>query len=95
MTARALVRDGTMPLWQQLLADLRSALRQCPRMAVGVVQDGAPELWTVVTDALKGEASVSTWCEAIDRFHLNERLGAALQIAEPMSTVPGAQSPWR
>ncbi len=26
MTARALVRDGTMPLWQQLLADLRRRL---------------------------------------------------------------------
>lgn len=92
----ATASEGSERIMKQLLADLRSALRQSPRMAVGVVQDGAPELWTVVTDALMGEASVSTWCEAIDRFHLNERLGAALQIVEPTSTeTPSRYERWQ
>ena len=92
----ATASEGSERIMKQLFADLRSALRQSPRMAVGVVQDGAPELWTVVTDALMGEASVSTWCEAIDRLHLNERLGAALQIVEPTSTeTPSRYERWQ
>jgi hypothetical protein len=66
-----------------LMADLRHALRQDPRLAVGVIQDGAPELWTLLTTALAAEPRVTTYYEAIDRYHLTERLADVLRRVEP------------
>jgi hypothetical protein len=36
----------------RMMADVRRARAQAPRMPVGVVQDGAPELWTLMRTAL-------------------------------------------
>jgi len=66
-----------------LMADLRHALRHDPGLAVGVIQDGAPELWTLLTTALAAEPLVTTYYEAIDRYHLNERLADVLRSVEP------------
>jgi hypothetical protein len=66
----------------RLMADLRNALRQAPDLAVGIVQDGAPELWNLLRNALVNEPLVSKWYEAIDRYHLNERLGEVLRFTE-------------
>ena len=66
-----------------LMADLRQALRQAPTLAVGVIQDGAPELWNLLRPAVLAEPPVTTYYEAIDRYHLNERLGAVLRALEP------------
>ena len=74
-----------------LLADVRQALRQVPSLAVGVVQDGAPELWTLLRSALAAEPLVTTFYEAIDRYHLNERLAEVLRSVEPDAATRRAQ----
>ena len=66
-----------------MMADLRHALSQAPALAVGVVQDGAPELWNLLSAAIVAEPLVTTYYEAIDRYHLNERLGEVLRYVEP------------
>lgn len=78
----ALPDEGPEGVAAQLGADLRNALRQNPKLKIGIVQDGAPELWNALREMLKAEG-VSDWEEAIDRWHLNERLGEALQMVEP------------
>ena len=37
----------------RMSADVRSALRENSSLSVGIVQDGAPEMWNVVRDAFK------------------------------------------
>ena len=83
--AAAAHESPTEQIVSRIMADLRSALRAAPTLAVGVVQDGAPELWNLVSPALAAEPLVAeTRCyEAIDRYHLNERLGNILRCTEP------------
>jgi hypothetical protein len=50
-------------------------------LSVVVVQDGAPEMWNEIRPALR-RARVDKWKEVLDRFHLNERLSAALELSE-------------
>ena len=66
-----------------LMADLRHALRQDATVAVGIIQDGAPELWNLLRAGIAAEPQVTTCYEAIDRYHLNEHLGGALRALEP------------
>lgn len=78
----------------KLIADLRNALRQQPKLKVGVIQDGAPELWNTLRAALRA-AGISNWEEGIDRWHLNERLGKALHAVESDEDKRAAQlSAW-
>ena len=70
-----------------VMADLRAALRQVPTLAVGVLQDGAPELWHLLDPALAAEPLVTSYEVAIDRYHLNARLGAVLRYVEPDAAV--------
>jgi hypothetical protein len=70
-------------LTTRMMADVARARAQVSRMPVGVVQDAAPELWTLVATALTTEARLRRWHEAIDRYHLNERLGEVLRLVEP------------
>lgn len=77
-------------LVRPMLADLRHALQQDPTLAVGVVQDGAPELWTLLSEAVVAEPLVTRYYEAIDRYHLTERLAdllTALDIDAPTRTA--------
>ena len=71
----------------RLMADLRSALRQAPELAIGLVQDGAPEMWNLLRSAIAKEPLVTTWYQAIDRYHVNERLGEVLRLVEPDATA--------
>lgn len=70
-------------LTTRMMADVTRARAQRTRLPVGVVQDAAPELWTLVRTALTTQTRLRTWHEAIDRYHLNERLAAVLQLVEP------------
>jgi hypothetical protein len=70
-------------LTTRLMADLRRARDQAPRLPVGVVHDAAPELWALVRSALATETRLRRWHEAIDRYHLNERLAEILRLVEP------------
>ena len=75
--------DDPAALVARMRADVRRAREQDPRLPVGVVQDAAPELWTLMRSGLQTEARLRRWHEAIDRYHLNERLAEILRITEP------------
>lgn len=73
-----------------MMADVRNALRRNPHLRVGVVQDGAPEMWNLVRPAL-AQAGATRWLEAIDRYHLNERIARVLKVIEPDPDARKAQ----
>ena len=75
--------DDPATLVARMMADVQRAREQDPRLPVGVVQDAAPELWTLLRDGLKTETRLRRWYEGIDRYHLNERLAEILRITEP------------
>ena len=78
-------------LVRPMMADLRHALRQVPALAVGVIQDGAPELWNLLRPALLAEPLVTACYEAIDRYHLTERLADVLRYGEPDASTHRAR----
>ena len=78
-------------LVRPMMADLRHALQQAPALAVGVVQDGAPELWNLLGAAVADNPLVTTYYEAIDRYHLNGRLADVLRYVEPDVAVRTAR----
>ena len=88
VTRRYAIPGGDDPadLVTRLMADVRRARAQAPRLRVGVIQDAAPELWTLMRDGLTTEAQLRQWEEGIDRYHLNERLAEILRITEPDAT---------
>lgn len=50
------------------MADLRHALRQDPTLAVGIIQDGAPELWTLLRAGIAAEPQVPVRAMRIDAW---------------------------
>ncbi len=78
--------DDPALLAAQMLRDVRAAVRREPNLVVGVVQDGAPEMWNVMRDALQplvDEGLIDNWEEGIDRYHLLERLAEATKLTVP------------
>src|SRR6185503_15872625 len=67
------------------VADLRHALGAAPRLNVGIVQDGAPELWFLIWETLQNvrELKKKRWRETVDRFHLMQRLAQVLEVLIP------------
>lgn len=72
--------QGPENIIKRMMADVREARRQRPELQVGVVQDGAKELWKLLREALKDQLGIEDQLEAIDRFHLSERLGKVLKV---------------
>lgn len=78
--------DCPSALAKRMAADVEAALTRDPTLAVGCVQDGAPEMWSVTGSALGAlqRQGVFPVChEAVDRFHVLERLGECLVVIEP------------
>jgi len=77
--------DDPSELVARMCADVEAAVRRAPHLEVGIVQDGAPEMWNVSRAGLERlveRGVISGWLEGIDRYHLLERLAAALVIVE-------------
>ncbi len=75
--------DDPRDLVTQMTADVRSAVRRRPALQVGIMQDGAPEMWNRTREGLeqlREERVITGWQEGIDRYHLLERLGDALAL---------------
>ncbi len=72
--------DGPDDVVRRMSADIAAYLSRKPSLHVGLVQDGAPEMWSTVRSALEAEPLVTSWTEAIDRYHLAERLGEAAAL---------------
>jgi hypothetical protein len=81
--------DDPRDLVARMTADVGSALRQRANLPVGIVQDGAHEMWNRTREGLQqlcDRGCLVTWHEGIDRYHLMERLGESLKIVEPHAT---------
>ena len=74
--------DDPQRLVERMVADIRRARQQDAKLPIGVVQDGAHEMWNLMREGLAAEPSVSTYFEAIDRYHVVERLAKALELVE-------------
>jgi hypothetical protein len=77
----ASAEEGPEDLIARMMADVRHARAQRPNLPVVLVQDGALELWGRMWDALRANG-IHRWHEAIDRFHLNEKIAHALDESE-------------
>lgn len=78
--------DDPAEMVSKMAADVRAALKRNTALTVGIVQDGAPEMWNLTRDALarlRDDGVLAEWEEGIDRYHLLERLADALEIVEP------------
>ena len=78
--------DDPADVVSRMVADVRRGLQQQPSLPVGVVQDGAPEMWSLMRAGLDAEPTVTAYVEAIDRYHLLERLAKALEVVERDAT---------
>lgn len=89
----AAAHAGPATVLARMMADLRQALRHRPDLHIGVVQDGAPELWHRMRDALRVELKVpgrgwgidvwkrQPWREVVDWYHLMQHLSAGLELS--------------
>ena len=75
--------EGPDGILARMMADVRRAREQNGGLSVGLLQDGAPEMWNLMRVALREQAGVPHWHEGVDRYHLNERLGECLRYIEP------------
>lgn len=77
--------DDPRELVAQLTADVRVALGREPTLTVGIVQDGAPEMWNRTREGLanlRDDGLLRAWHEGIDRYHLIERIAEALALVD-------------
>ena len=68
-----------------MMADVQQAhVQRCAehrrRLPIAIVQDGAPEMWNLVTDAVTAAGFAKPRYEAIDWHHLVQRLCATLAL---------------
>jgi hypothetical protein len=76
--------DDPAAILDRMMADLAHVLAQRPKLPIGVVQDGAPEMWKLVRAALAraGLLEGRHILEAIDKHHLFERLADVLEVVK-------------
>jgi hypothetical protein len=75
--------DEPARLAQRMQHQLRSLLRRAPELVVGIVQDGAPEMWNEMRSILRPlrkSGELTAWHECIDFAHLMSRVSEALQL---------------
>jgi hypothetical protein len=91
--------DDPLEVVEKMTADVRAALKRKPCLNVGIVQDGAAEMWNRTREGLetlRQQGLLTSWHEGIDRYHLLERLASALEIVEPDATARKRQlDEWR
>jgi hypothetical protein len=78
--------DDPRELVPRMTADIAAALKRNPELPVGIIQDGAHEMWNRTREglvSLQEQGVLEDWYEGIDRYHLMERLGEALALVEP------------
>jgi hypothetical protein len=75
--------DDPQELIERMGWQLASLLEQAPRLNVGIVQDGAPEMWSAMRgllQRLRSRGLLTDWQEAIDLPHVVQRLGEAFKL---------------
>ncbi|MCP4603905.1 MAG: hypothetical protein GY847_25855, partial [Proteobacteria bacterium] len=67
-----------------------------PQLPMGIIQDGAPEMWNLVEPAVMGAFPGKRYEKCIDRFHLMERLAESLKaLRDPMLERVVQLNDWR
>lgn len=67
-----------------------------PSLPMGIIQDGAPEMWNLVEQAVNKALSGSRFQKGIDRFHLMERLAESINaLRDPLMNGKGTLDDWR
>lgn len=77
----ATAQAGATEVMERLGAELQHLLEQRPKLPVIVVQDGAPELWSLMEEWIEG-FHVQPAMRLIDRYHVDERLGQVAGAVE-------------
>jgi hypothetical protein len=83
--------DGPDNVVRSIMSDVEHAQQQrrhqqLKPLEVGIVQDGAAEMWQQMRTGLSKYTSVTTFYETIDIHHLTERLAESLSVL-PMQKV--------
>jgi hypothetical protein len=73
---------GPNGIVRRMLADIRHGLQQRPGLNVGIVQDGAPELWGILWEAFRADPILQKVKrrETYDFYHFIEYLGRVLEV---------------
>lgn len=71
--------EGPDEVIARVFAEVNHVQTKRRNLPLAIVQDGAPELWKLVGNACK-ERGLRPAAEVIDRFHLDERLAAIVDI---------------
>lgn len=67
-----------------------------PSLPMGIIQDGAPEMWNLVERAVKKALPQSRFQKGIDRYHLMERLAESIKaLREPSMDRKRTLDDWR
>jgi len=67
-----------------------------PVLPMGIIQDGAPEMWNLVEPAVKQALPDRRFEKCIDRYHLTERLAESLKaLSDPMLNRELTLNDWR
>jgi hypothetical protein len=88
--------DDPHKLTARMAWQVTALVKQAPHLNVGIVQDGAPEMWNLmrgVLQPLKACQLIRTWQEAIDLPHVMARLGEAFQLA--LGAEPSTIDYWK
>jgi hypothetical protein len=65
-------------------------------LPMGIIQDGAPEMWNLVEPAVRRALPGKRYEKCIDRFHLTERLAESLKaLRDPMLNRELTLNDWR
>lgn len=77
--------EGPKQVVSRMILDVNQALKQKSHLKLGVVQDGAPEMWNLLREALRKNDLTKNreWRETIDRYHFIERLASVLEAFYP------------
>lgn len=88
--------DDPTKLTERMRWQAETILRQAPHLVAAIVQDGAPEMWTLMRDVLqplKDARLIPGWYEAIDLPHLMQRVSEAFKLVS--SGAPQVLDYWK
>lgn len=73
--------SGILKMMTDELLHIQRKRKACRQSALpmGIIQDGAPEMWNLVESAVSKAMPESRFEKGIDRFHLTERLAESLK----------------
>ena len=98
--ALSTIRYGRMPksdahaLCDSLAADVKMLLKKCPRLAVTVLTDGAPEMAQLL-DAVINESTLGKPVhKTLDFWHLTEKLGRAAVVMRGVASASALIENW-